>query len=188
MGQLCRCTRNTHCTPFLRSTTLCPVVRPILTLFLASSRLPSPPSVALSLTGQPAADRSSVAHRRWLLEAGCSLTRAESLGWRYGGGGGGDQGHIPQRSACCTCACAPVGGLIACRMEREPIRMDRGARGRERRGRRNRCKKIGDAKMRFRKTRPVFPCAAHANSFTRVPGRNAAVCVCVCVSCLFVCE
>ena len=46
----------------------------------------------------------------------------------------------------------------------------------ERRGRvrRNRCKKIVDAKMRFAKTRPVFPCAAHANSFTRVPGRNAA--------------
>ena len=35
--------------------------------------------------------------------------------------------------------------------------------------------KILDAKMRFAKTRPVFPCAAHANSFTRVPGRNAAV-------------
>ena len=56
--------------------------------------------------------------------------------------------------------------------------MDRGARGEkgeEGRERRNRCKKIVDAKMRFAKTRPVFPCAAHANSFTRVPGRNAAV-------------
>ena len=55
--------------------------------------------------------------------------------------------------------------------------MDRGARrekGEEGRERRNRCKKIVDAKMRFAKTRPVFPCAAHANSFTRVPGRNAA--------------
>jgi len=52
--------------------------------------------------------------------------------------------------------------------------MDRGARGErgEREGREPdsfcRCK------MRFQKTRPVFPCAAHANSFTRVPGRNAA--------------
>jgi hypothetical protein len=56
--------------------------------------------------------------------------------------------------------------------------MDRGARGEkgeEGRERRNRCKKIVDAKMRFAKTRPVFPCAAHANSFTRVPGRNAAI-------------
>ena len=56
--------------------------------------------------------------------------------------------------------------------------MDRGARGEkgeEGRERRNRCKKIVDAKMRFAKTRPVFPCAAHANSFTRVPGRNAAL-------------
>jgi hypothetical protein len=51
----------------------------------------------------------------------------------------------------------------------------RGEKGEEGRERRNRCKKIVDAKMRFAKTRPVFPCAAHANSFTRVPGRNAAV-------------
>jgi hypothetical protein len=50
----------------------------------------------------------------------------------------------------------------------------RGEKGEEGRERRNRCKKIVDAKMRFAKTRPVFPCAAHANSFTRVPGRNAA--------------
>ena len=48
-------------------------------------------------------------------------------------------------------------------------------KGRERRGRRNRCKKIGDAKMRFQKVAATFPCAAHANSFTRVPGRNAAI-------------
>ena len=47
-------------------------------------------------------------------------------------------------------------------------------KGRERRGRRNRCKKFGDAKMRFQKVAATFPCAAHANSFTRVPGRNAA--------------
>ena len=55
--------------------------------------------------------------------------------------------------------------------------MDRGARGEkgeEGRERRNRCKKIVDAKMRFAKTGPGFPCAAHANWFTRVPGRNAA--------------
>ena len=67
--------------------------------------------------------------------------------------------------------------LIACAVERNHICMDRGARGEkgeEGRERRNRCKKIVDAKMRFAKTRPVFPCAAHANSFTRVPGRNAA--------------
>jgi hypothetical protein len=48
-------------------------------------------------------------------------------------------------------------------------------KGRERRGRRNRCKKFGDAKMRFQKVAATFPCAAHANSFTRVPGRNAAL-------------
>ena len=65
-------------------------------------------------------------------------------------------------------------------MEREPYlhgqrRKGRERRGEERRERRNRCKKNVDAKMRFAKTRPVFPCAAHANSFTRVPGRNAAV-------------
>ena len=50
----------------------------------------------------------------------------------------------------------------------------RGEKGEEGRERRNRCKKIVDAKMRFAKTGPGFPCAAHANSFTRVPGRNAA--------------
>ena len=53
----------------------------------------------------------------------------------------------------------------------------RGEKGEEGRERRNRCKKIVDAKMRFAKTGPGFPCAAHANSFTRVPGRNAAGCL-----------
>ena len=76
-----------------------------------------------------------------------------------------------------VCHCVGIPRLIACARRESPICMDRGARrekGEEGRERRNRCKKIVDAKMRFAKTRPVFPCAAHANSFTRVPGRNAA--------------
>ena len=177
LDQVCRCTRNTPCIPFLRSAALCPAGRPILTPFLASSRLPSPPSVALSLSGQSEAERSSDSHRRWLLEAGCSFMRARKprvAVWRWRGWG--SRTHS-QRVDCCTCACVSLCGLIACAWRESPICMDRGARGEkgeEGRERRNRCKRIVDAKMRFAKTRPVFPCAAHANSFTRVPGRNAA--------------
>ena len=72
LDHVCRCTRNTPCIPFLRSAALCPAGRPILTLFLASSRLPSPPSVALSLSGQSEAERSSYSHPRRWLEASCS--------------------------------------------------------------------------------------------------------------------
>jgi hypothetical protein len=42
-------------------------------------------------------------------------------------------------------------------MEGALICMDRGARGEKGEERRNRCKRIEDSKMRYAKSRPVFP-------------------------------
>ena len=72
-----------------------------------------------------------------------------------------------------VCMCVTTRVDCMC-VEREPYlhgQRRRGERG-EREGRDPdsfcRCK------MRFQKVAATFPCAAHANSFTRVPGRNAA--------------
>ena len=97
------------------------------------SRLFSPPFPHLpSLSLSQASRRPSV--HRTLIGDGCWRLAAAScapgsLGWRCGGGGGGDRGHIPQRVDCCTCACVSLCGLIACAWRESPICMDRGARG-----------------------------------------------------------
>ena len=99
---------------------------------VASSRLPSPPSVALSLTGQSEAERSSVAHRRWLLEAGCSLTdaRHEASGGGVEVEGTGADDRFPTGADVWRRLPVEKCELIACAVERNPICMDRGAQAR----------------------------------------------------------